>query len=214
MRASYNGDTFANIIIKASNSLNRQMTLNDFTRYDYFLIQKASPNWILIGGSVAASRHPDSYTNTLADARIAPWARSVGATGTAPPVRLGTGTADTGTFLRGDGTWAAAGGGGTAYTDADVDARVLDRLQNAPNSGASFGDRVLVFDDGNPGELRSTQWGTARNYITSLWAQPTNSDIVPSAKLAAGGTADQVLTRTGTGQVWGTLPTGSPRRRD
>ena len=75
LRASYNGDAFANIIIKASNGINRQMTLNDFTRYDYFLIQKASPNWVLVGGSVAASRHPDSYTNTLADNRIAPWAR-------------------------------------------------------------------------------------------------------------------------------------------
>ena len=113
LRASYNGDAFANIIIKASNGINRQMTLNDFTRYDYFLIQKASPNWVLVGGSVAASRHPDSYTNTLADNRIAPWARNFSPSGTAPTVRLGTGTAGTSTFLRGDGTWAAAGGGTT-----------------------------------------------------------------------------------------------------
>ena len=113
LRASYNGDAFANIIIKASNGINRQMTLNDFTRYDYFLIQKASPNWVLVGGSVAASRHPDSYTNTLADNRIAPWARNFSPSGTAPTVRLGTGTAGTTTFLRGDGTWAAAGGGTT-----------------------------------------------------------------------------------------------------
>ncbi|EME71381.1 Phage-related tail fiber protein [Paramagnetospirillum caucaseum] len=33
------------------------------------------------------------------------------ASGTVPTARLGSGTADSGTFLRGDGAWAAAGGG-------------------------------------------------------------------------------------------------------
>ena len=40
------------------------------------------------------------------DARIASWARLVNPTGTAPSARLGTGTASTATFLRGDGQWA------------------------------------------------------------------------------------------------------------
>ena len=88
------------------------------------------------------------------------------------------------------------------YTDADVDARVLDRLQNAPNSGASFSDRVLVYDDANPTELRSVQWGTARNYITSVWAQPTSTAVIPIAKIADGGNAGQVLAWGPTGQTW------------
>ena len=46
---------------------------------------------------------------------IATWAvdNDTLATGTAPPARLGTGTPSSSVFLRGDGAWAAAGGGGT-----------------------------------------------------------------------------------------------------
>ena len=116
-----------------------------------------------------------------------------------------TGTPNTGQVIAWDGSgmeWATPSGSGTAYTDADVDARVLDRLQNAPSSGASFSDRVLVWDDGNPAELRSTNWGGVRNYMTASWAHPTNTDVVPVAKLAVLGTDGQVLTRTAAGQAW------------
>ena len=116
-----------------------------------------------------------------------------------------TGTPAAGQVISYDGAgmeWATPTGGGTAYTDADVDARVLDRLQNAANSGASFSDRLLVYDDGNPTELRSSNMGALRGYMVSTWAQPTNSDVIAIAKIASGGAADQVLTWTATGQEW------------
>ena len=88
-----------------------------------------------------------------------------------------------------------------------VDSRILDRLQNAPSSGASFSDRVLVYDDGNPTEVRSANMGALRGYMVSSWAQPTNTGVIPIAKIASGGTTNQVLGWTSSGQVW-TDPTG------
>ena len=56
------------------------------------------------------------------------------------------------------------------YTDADVDARLVDRLQNATQSNPNFFDRVLLWDDANPNELRVTNIGGIRAYTTSGWA--------------------------------------------
>ena len=109
-----------------------------------------------------------------------------------------------------DFTWIdAGGGGGTPYTDADVDARVLDRLQNATQSNPNFFDRVLLWDDANPNELRNTNIGGIRAYTTSGWATPASADVIPIAKIASGGAADQVLTWAATGQEWANLPSGS-----
>ena len=55
-----------------------------------------------------------------------------------------------------------------------VDSRILDRLQNAPSSGASFSDRFLMWDDSNPTEVRSANTGAIRNYTTASWAHPTS----------------------------------------
>ena len=100
------------------------------------------------------------------------------------------GTPTTGQVIAYDGSdmeWTTPSGGGTPYTDADVDARLIDRLQNAPQSGASFFDRLLMWDDTNPTELRSFDMGQVRLYTTVGWAQPTSADVLPIAKIASGG---------------------------
>jgi hypothetical protein len=43
------------------------------------------------------------------------------ASGTVPTARLGTGTASAGTFLRGDGTWSAAGGSANLFAQKSAD---------------------------------------------------------------------------------------------
>ena len=90
----------------------------------------------------------------------------------------------------------------TKYTDADVDARLLDRLANVTRRGVSFGDRFLMHDDANPTGLSATQGGDVRGYTTEGWAQPSSAVIIPAGKLAAGGNTGQALTRTATGQAW------------
>ena len=103
-----------------------------------------------------------------------------------------------------DFTWIDAGGG-TPYTDADVDARITDRLQNASQGGTpGFNDRVLLYDS----QLRTTRIGSIRAYTTLTWAQTSNSDLIPSDKLASGGTTNQILTRTAAGQSWQDSPSG------
>ena len=76
------------------------------------------------------------------------------------------------------------------FSDADVDARVLNRLGNAPTTGASFGDYVLVRDDTNSGAVRRTRIGDIRSYAVDSWAQPGNSADVPDSKIPAGITRD------------------------
>ena len=88
------------------------------------------------------------------------------------------------------------------YTDADVDARLVERLTTLPRRGTSFSDRFLFLDDSNPAILSATQGGDIRTYSTANWAQPGNATTAPSDKLAAGGAVGQVLTRTATAQAW------------
>ena len=102
-------------------------------------------------------------------------------TGTLATARLGTGTANSGTFLRGDQTWAAAGG----VTTGSVDNAII-RADGTGGSTSQSSD--LVIDDATT----STQNNVAlRNNHSE-----TNSAIV--------------ITGKGTGSlIWGPKPDGT-----
>ena len=68
LTVSYNGSATNPVIIK--DGANRQMRLNDFARYDYFIIQKAAPNWILVGGSQHVPATGDIANDTTGGGEI------------------------------------------------------------------------------------------------------------------------------------------------
>ena len=78
------------------------------------------------------------------DARIAPWARTEGASGTIPPLRLpiipptklGTGTASNVTFLRGDGSWQLPPRSGA--TETQIPSGTVRPDCTDSNKGAQF----------------------------------------------------------------------------
>jgi hypothetical protein len=72
------------------------------------LLKQNSAGAAITVGALSASEVPNLDANKIT-------------TGTIATARLGSGTANSGTFLRGDNTWAAAGGGGGNAVIATVD---------------------------------------------------------------------------------------------
>ena len=73
--------------------------------------------------------------------------------GTVATARLGSGTASSGTFLRGDGSWAAAGGGAPAVLSKSADYTVA----------TSDGDIVLVLGTTSGGNVTITLYASSGN---------------------------------------------------
>ena len=131
----------------------------------------ASTKTLRYGELVAAVR-PDIYDGTNQIATFPP--SLIFDTGL-------TATADT----DGNVTIIATGvGGGTTYTDADVDARVLNRLENATTRAPTGFDTFLFRDTDNDTDLSRIQAVDLRGYTTVLWARPANTDQIPADKLA------------------------------
>lgn len=70
--------------------------------------------WAINAGAVVTADIADS---AVTDAKIASISASKITSGTVATARLGSGTADGTTFLRGDGTWAVPSGGGGSSAD-------------------------------------------------------------------------------------------------
>ena len=148
---------------------------------------------------------------TAVDARVATWARHNSPSGTAPPARLGTGSASTGVFLRGDGAWAAppAGGTGGGLSTTQVDARIATwarhtlptgeapLLRGGTGSGTAAGARANL----GLGSAATATLGTLSGNVAAL----STGGIFPRARLGSGGTDTRFLRGDGTWQVGATI---------
>ena len=184
-----------------------QTTVDDsqqITVYDSTLPLRERNRRITVGLLRSGLLTPSDLTGfgtTVVDARIAPWARLFNPSGIAPSVRLGSGTASTATFLRGDGQWAAPPLADPSQFDGRIAswARLFNPSGTAPSmrlgSGTASSSTFLRGDG---------QWFSVDGRISS-WARQFNpTGIAPSARLGSG-TASNATFLRGDGQ-WSAVP--------
>lgn len=102
-------------------------------------------------------------TGTLADARVPNLNASKITAGTIATARLGSGTANSSTFLRGDNTFASAGGANTPAFFAHSASE--QALSNATYTQVVFGTEVLDTDNAFASNTFTVPSGKGGNYM-------------------------------------------------
>ena len=159
-----------------------------------------SSDGLVISGAFASDTLTLTRSTPLAPITIAgfgtaaPWALASSPSGTAPPVRLGTGTPSSSLFLRGDGAWASPPSGGGGSNDGVLTGLAFSglTLQSTLSTGAgpsvalptaigqALNDVVLEFDD------------TTR-VLTFTGGRADGGSLSRTATIPGGGGSDGVL---------------------
>ena len=153
MTVAYNGHGVNTLIIKDAVT-RRQMTLNDFSQYDYMMVQKASPDWIMVGGS----QHIYRFAHTAIENDGTEIIENASA------INFATGVTAT---VSGETVTVTGSAGGTA--DGVVD------TVNLSTTGA----RQLDLTVTRTNSLSDLQTGI--NLPIALWAVEDNADVVGTA---------------------------------
>ena len=120
-----------------------------------------------------------------------------------PTLTGGTLNGDTLTLTQSGGSDIVITGFSTGGPTINITNELNTFFNAASHRGVAFDDRFVTYRP-SAGTTEYTDIENVRGYTTRLWARPTNTDLIPTEKLATG-TADRTVILAGS-QEWVTLP--------